>query len=430
MFQDFAKRKFENYLSLADFTAGRISFSQMRTSGLPVYIMNFFEFYVRDKNLPINKYDFEEILNKAIVFNINYIIKPKNTILKFLFSELETRPVEFVLNRIKYFQFYGYYTDQIINFININSPEIVSSNQISQLIDGINKKILEEINSPKSDLQRMNLVKLLYYFFHDLGDNNPINLKLPKKILSAYFHDKGFYEIKKRIDNFFSDEIFIQESIELMNPLTKKSRKKSDVEVSEKDVKEIVNRAKTGLIDKEESVKEVEKIFHPEEKIPEELLNLNIKVVRREAESPASKEEKSKEHTGGKEEVLVDDEIYSDDLIFASKFKDMDLPEQPGEEERLENLISDLFCEESYKRKIIKRIFSKNEIIFKDSVREILNKQAWEEAIPLIEDLFKIKRVDYLSEEAVKFVDILQSYFYKNTFSEGRSENKAVYGEF
>jgi len=424
MFQDFAKRKFEDYLSLVEFPAGRISFSRIRTSPLPAFILNFFEFYISNKNIPIDKRGFEEILNKAIVFNINYIIKPKNTILKFLFSDLETRPVEFVINRLKYFQFYSYYTDQIISFININSLEVVSSNQIAQLIDGINKKILEEISSPQSDSQRMNMVKLLYYFFHDLGENNPINIKLPKKILSAHFHDKGFYDIKTRVDNFFSDEIFIQEAIELMNPKTKKSsRRKPDIGVSEKDVKDIVSRAKTGLISKEDSVKEVEKILQPEEEIPEGLLNVNIKIVR-EQEAKLTEIEKNM--------IMVDDEIYSDDLIFASKFKDLAPPAQLSEEEKRENLIKDLFCEETYRRKIIKRIFNKNETSFKDSVREILNKHDWGEAVPLIEDLFKIKRVDYLSEEAVKFVDILQSHFYKEIHlpAAGRNEIKQFNSEF
>jgi hypothetical protein len=413
MFQDFAKRKFDEYISLVEFTAGRVSFGRIRTSALPAFILNFFEFYISDKNTPIDKKDFEEILNKAIVFNINYIIKPKNTILKFLFSDLETRPVELVLNRLKYFQFYGYYTEQISGFISINSLEVVSSNQIAQLVDGINQKILEEISYAQAAPQRMNMVKLLYYFFHDLGENNPINLKLPKKILSAYFHDKGFNDIKNRVDNFFSDEIFIQETVELMNPHTKKhSSRKTDVGFSEKEVKDIVSRAKTELITKEQSVKEVEKILHQDEALPDELLSLNIKVIRdQEKEIPEA----------NKPDLITGDEIYSDDLIFASQLKDIAPSMQPSAEEKKDSLIKDLFCEQTYRRKIIKRLFGKNETSFRESVGEILSKQEWDEAVPLIENLFSKNRVDYLSEEAVKFVDIMQSHFRRHT-----PENKAV----
>src|SRR5688572_13190291 len=203
MFQDFAKKKFVDYLALLEFPAGRISFNQLRSSTLPPFIISFFEYYVPKQNVPLDKRDFEEILNKAIIFNINYIIKPKNTILKFLFGDVETRPVHFIRERLKYFQFYGYYVSQIEDFIAINGLEVVASTHVEHLVNEINKRLLEEISQQGSEPQRMNLVKLLYYFFHDLGDNNPINIKIPQKILSVYFGDKGYYDIKRRVDGFF-----------------------------------------------------------------------------------------------------------------------------------------------------------------------------------------------------------------------------------
>ena len=141
MFQDFAKRKFRDYMQLLEFPAGRTTFSRLRDSSIPPFITSFFEFYLPDKNAPINKVDFEEVLNKAIVFNINYIIKPKNTILKFLFGDVETRPVHFIHNRLRYFQFYGYYITQIEDFIHANSLEVVSHEQSEILLNQLKKRI-------------------------------------------------------------------------------------------------------------------------------------------------------------------------------------------------------------------------------------------------------------------------------------------------
>ena len=109
MFQDFAKRKFADYLALLEFPAGRMSYSNLKNSSLPPFIISFIEYYTPNRNIPLDKKDFEEILDKAIVFNINYIIKPRNTILKFLFGEIETRPVRFIEDRLRYFQFYGFF---------------------------------------------------------------------------------------------------------------------------------------------------------------------------------------------------------------------------------------------------------------------------------------------------------------------------------
>src|SRR3990172_8647911 len=266
MFRDFAARKLNDYLNLLEFPDNNIAFKQVKHSSLPPFIISFIEYYIRNDSVPMGKKDFEELLRKALVFNINYVIRPKYSIIRFLFGDVETRPVEYIKDRLSFFQFYGYYTAQILDFINYNSLEVVSVNQVELVIDEVNKKLLEEICGPgSSDSDRLNLVKILYYFFHDLSDNNPINIKLPRKILSVYFADKGFTDIKKRLDAFFSDDVFIQEAIEIMNPDTKRSPKaKSDIDVSEKKVKDIISNAKNALISKESSKTEIERIIKKE----------------------------------------------------------------------------------------------------------------------------------------------------------------------
>jgi hypothetical protein len=390
-------------MSLLEFPAGRISVSRLKDSSIPPFITNFFEFYVPGQNAPIDKKDFEEILNKAIVFNINYIIRPKNTILKFLFGDMETRPVHFIHDRLRYFQFYGYYIMQIEDFINLNSLEVVSYEQIELLLNEVNKRIYEEIFGRENEAHRMSLVKLLYYFFHDLGENNPINIKLPKKILSAYFYDKGYFEIKKRVDSFFSEEIFIQEAIELMDPGSQKApRRKTDTGISDEQIKEMVSKAKTQLISKTVSDREVEKILQPEERFPAEIPEMNIKLIR---------EQESQKPEAEKIRLIIDDEIYSDDLMFAAHFSDMAPPVILSSEDERKKLIDDLFCEDSYRVKIIRKLFKKSEEDFIRSVNRILDMARWQDATGAIEEIFKTRKINYFSEEAVKFVDIMQSHF-------------------
>jgi hypothetical protein len=414
MFRDFAERKFDDYIALLEFPAGRISFSQIGNSSLPPFIISFIEYYVPNHNIPLNKVDFEEILKKAIIFNINYVIKPKNTILKFLFGDVETRPVNFIFHRLEYFQFYGYYTSQISDFININSLDVVSYGQIDHLINEVNNKLYEEITGQSKDSQRMNLVKLLYYFFHDLGENNPINIKIPKKILSVYFQDKGFIEIKKRIDGFFSNDIFIQEAITLMNPETQKAPKRTaDTDVSEEKVNRMISEAKSMLISKDASNQEVEKVLPLKEKFPLEIPEINIRLIR-ENESKLPEIEKRK--------LIIDEEIYSDDLMFVTQFKDLVPPVQLTEEEKHHKLIEDLFCEAAYRKKILRTLFSKDENLFFENVKSVLNEKNWLDASNVIEDIFNKQKVDYFSEEAVKFVDIFHSHFVKDFIKPNNSK--------
>jgi len=406
MFQDFAKRKLNDYLGLLEFPDNKIFFEQVRHSALPPYIISFIDNYFPDKNIPIDRNEFEALLRKALIFNINYVIRPKYSILRFLFGEVETRPAEFILNKLKYFQFYGYYIIQITEFININSLEVVSVTHIQRVIDEVNKKILEEISEQSGKYShRLNLIKLLYYFFIDLSENNPINIKLPKKILSVYFADKGFDIIKDRFDNFFSDEVFIQEAIELMTPGIKRREKaKTESDVSEQQVKEIISKAKSRLINRESSKSEIEKILKTHEQAPEITGKENVSELREITSRLPVLEDKK---------LIIDENIYSDELHYAAQFNETSPSAKLTEEEIRENLINDLFCENTYRKKIIKRLFSKEENKFKTLICTVLQQKSWHEAVIPVEDFFNKNKIDYYSEEAVKFVDILQSYFSK-----------------
>ena len=408
IFEDFANKKFGDYVSLVRFSEGKTHLNNIRESSLPPYIINFFECSLKNKPAIITKDEFESILNRAVVFNINYVIKPGSTLLKFMFGEVETRPVNYVRERLRYFQFYNYYIDQIEDFININSPITISVNQIEMLISEVNKKILEEISNPANgDSRRLNLIKLLYVFFLDLVKNNPVNIKLSKKILSAFFRDKGFGEIQQRIDRFFSYEIFIQEAVELMKPLRKKE-KKAEKEIDEQKVKEILSKAKTGIISTESSNKDIkialvtdESALKPEEFINEDNLP-SVKKIR-------------KPKIGADETAALkletNNEIYSEELILESKLNEAVMQEPLSAADKKEMLFNELFCEESYRKKILKKIFGKDENSFKDFVKEIIDKDDWKSASSKIDEYYTNKNIDYFSEEAVKFVDILHYYF-------------------
>lgn len=415
MFQDFAKRKFRDYISMLEFPAGRITFEKIWSSPLPPFIISFLENYIPSHNKPIDKKEFEDVLDKAIIFNINYIIKPKSTLLKFLFGGKETRPAAYIQNRLKYFQFYGYYITNIEDFIAANSPEFVSYNQIEHLLNEVNRSLYSEISGQNKTAHRVNLVRLLYYFFHDLGDNNPINIKLPSKILSSYFADKGFTEIKKKIDGFFSDEIFIQEAVELIDPENKKLPKEAIYdEDTEAQIKSLISKAREDFISKESSDLEIGRILNTDEPVSEDFPEINIRLIRQqEAEDSADirSQNKDAEVITIPKTALDSEEIYSDDLLFASQFSEIVPPVQPTGEELRKRLIEDLFCESSYRKKIIKRLFGKNEEEFNLQVNKILDTENWQKASEVIEGIFTDKKVKLYSEEAVKFVDIFQTHF-------------------
>ncbi len=408
IFEDFADKKFGDYIQLVLFSEGKTHLNLIRESSLPPYIINFFECSLKGKPAILDRTEFEDILNRAIIFNINYVIKPRNTLIKFIFGEMETRPGGYVRERLRYFQFYNYYIDQIEEFIDINSPVTISVNQIEQLINEVNKRIYDEVSvAANGDSRRLNLVKLLYVFFLDLVKNNPINIKLSRKILSVFFADKGFREIQQRIDRFFSNEIFIQEAVDLMKPAKKKAETKEE-EIDESRVKEILARVKTNLISAESSNKDIEIALETDEnaRSPEEIIKegsfQGAETIRKPDMVPGAKtEETAKEK--------AEEEIYSEDLILESKLREVVSSVSEPEEE--EHLFDELFCEESFRKRIMKKIFHRDEAAFREFVKHLVEEKDWKAASMKIDEYFINNNVDYYSEEAVKFVDIMDFYF-------------------
>lgn len=286
------------------------------------------------------------------------------------------------------------------------------------MIDEVNEKILLEISDPaSSDTQRINLIKLLYYYFQDLTKNNPINIKIPKKILSAFFQDKGFTEIRTRVDNFFSEDIFIQEAIELMKPQIKKTRqpeKESDAAAAKK----ILTKIKSDLLITELSDKEIEK---SKQKVPEPGEPEHKAQPITDAEIKNIKDAEFLKGERRINEPIIDQDIYSEKLVFStglqeslSSVEETMSKESPAGDEKNVKIINELFCEETFRSRVIKKIFKRDIKAFIDTLKEILDLPTWEEASARIEKLFNKNKVNYYSDEAIKFVDILQGYFAGN----------------
>ncbi len=430
MFEEFKEKKFSEYLGLVQFTDGKINITKLGNSNLPPFIVNFFECSYHNSIISISKTEFEKTLRKAIIFNINYIVKPKATILKFIFGTVETKPAGQVKQKLEFFQFYSYYISHIENFIEINDPHTISKNQIERLINEINEKILQEINSPlERYTQRLNLIKLLYYFFLELTDNNPINIKLPKKILSIYFNDKGYKEIKRSIDGFFSDEIFIQEAIELLNPAKKDEKKSvshtSGEELDDKTLKELIEKAKSSLLSSDSYDKEIQHALNLrtlEKEIKDEAFTSVQPASQKQTETTGVITELTELHGEQMEQVELldkkvdlDEQIYSEDLKFQSQLDEAIRPEPLSEEGLRLKRLNELFCEVTPRKRIIKKIFQRDEKKFIAAVLTILGSPTWEDATIHIEELFNKNKIKYFSEEAVKFVDLIESHYTRDT---------------
>ena len=193
-----------------------------------------------------------------------------------------------------------------------------------------------------------------------------------------------------------------------MKQAEKKQVTKEDKDDEER-VKEILEKAKTDLLNKDSSEKEIQKTTVNEETGREE----NVSELRNENELiiPADLKEKKLE---------FEEKIYSDDLEFAARLQEAITPIEKTKEEIDEKKLNDVFCEQTFKKKIIKKIFNKDEESFKNTTIKILNSPDWKSAALLIEELFDQNEVNFYSETAVKYVDIIENYFSNGNQTENK----------
>ena len=108
---------------------------------------------------------------------------------------------------------------------------------------------------------------------------------------------------------------------------------------------------------------------------------------------------------------MLGEEIYSEDLILQSQLEAEEPHRQISEIEGKEKVFNKLFIEETFRKKILKKIFKKDESFFKEFVYSLIDENSWEDATKKIDEMFSNRNVNYYTDEAVRFVDIMQNHF-------------------
>lgn len=202
-----------------------------------------------------------------------------------------------------------------------------------------------------------------------------------------------------------------------MKPQVKKTRQ-PDKETDAAAAKKILTKIKSDLLITELSDKEIEK---SKQKVPEPGEPEHKAQPVTEAEIKDIKDVEFLKGERRINEPIIDQDIYSEKLVLStglqeslSSVEENVSKESPARDDKNVKIINELFCEETFKSRVIKKIFRRDIKAFTDTLREVLDSPTWEDASAQIEKLFNKNRVNYYSEEAIKYVDILQGYFAGN----------------
>ena len=328
------------------------------------------------KNFLINDFDnikdedeLKEIIAKSNKLYFNFTIRPKWTLLTFLFNNFESRSPNDLLKKLNYFPFYKFYSDSIKNYIEENSPIFVTRSEVQKIIDTTNNVILEKLNNEISNLKIKNFFLQLFLLKYENESKYNLESSVHYSFIKIFLEDKSYRELGKKFNN--------------IKDLT------DDSEINLKDIIKI-------LTDKYVNI----------EKSPDEIIVQDKNKIK-----TPDKEKKDAEEIVIKEiEPEKKKVIYSEELVKEAENKTEKNEQEVVREDVDIKGIPGLF-DGKHNERILEKIYSSDLIKKQKSFDKLELSKNWTDASKHLKEIFRNNNVDIYNKDVVLFVNILNEYF-------------------
>jgi len=309
-----------------------------------------------------------QLIEKSVKLSFNYTLRPKWTLLNYIFGSLESVPVNKVMRKLEIFRYYKFYEDSIKRYINEKNPLALMKKRVVQLFDdadtSLHDKLLTEPSSVKTKNFFLQIFKLKYGDLTDLS----LNASIPFGYIRIFLEDKGFYGLLERF--YIINKLADSKEVELKDIIKIISGKFVSDNDSSADIAVTTSSSGSKLTEEEyiytSASDEMKNTF--EEESEEE----------KPAEKKSIREHKEKYENINNEKIL--------------KF----------------------FSREEAER-ITKKIFSNNRIQMYKTFDEMNKYSTWDEAAEYLKEVFIENKVDIYNKDVVLFIDVINDYFSKKS---------------
>ncbi len=107
-----------------------------------ILIDKIFDILKNTATFHINK--FNQLLERAIKLEANYLIRPHQTLSQFLFKNSPVITTMEVYDMLKYFDKLQYYKDALTDYFNLKYLREISQNHFEELISGIDRQVFSK----------------------------------------------------------------------------------------------------------------------------------------------------------------------------------------------------------------------------------------------------------------------------------------------
>lgn len=343
----------------------------LEQQGLPEYIRDFI--YNASTSDSLTNTDVIIFCEKAIKLFINYTLRPKWTLLNFLFGKTESQSSNRILKQLKILPFYNFYINAISDLILETNSPTVTRIAVEQEIDSVNRSIYEGLLLNPDATKIKNLFLQVYKLKYGDTANILLEHSVPYSFISLFLSDKNFKTllVKFKIISDLSEDTEID-----LKTLIKILTNKYESENSQDRQEQTDTDIKSGLLsDTNESI----------DTSRPSITNQTTSTKQKsfwEAIRKLSKKISSRKPTTNK--LLIKENQNSDakELFTSSELET-----------------------------ITKLIFQSDNAKADEFFRHINKMETWDEVTSLLKTVFTLNKVDIYNSNIVNFVDKLNHLF-------------------
>jgi len=378
-----------------------------------VLIDKIFDVLKQTATFHINK--FNQLLERAIKLEANYLIRPHQTLTQFLFKNSHVITTMEVYDMLKYFQKLNYYKDALTDYFNLKYLREISQNQFEELIAGIDKQVFED-DRLNTTLQT---VKAIINF---LNEGREATENIPCDILINAFEDRNLNDYLKLVKSVAKDgveELSFSSLDALLRTGQKESireepsERKEEVSVEQvQDIESIKPEIQVEDIKVEakleeapaEKLPEIEEEFEEEEEEEEA-----IETVQAEAPSEVIEEELEKVEEDEIQES-VEETVTDAEKASAAAEQLADVVSEKIKGTHLEDV--NTVINSKNRKKFIKKIFKKDERRYIKFLNYLNQLTSWKKASAAIDEMFYQTGVNPYSHLAIEFSDLIYNRYF------------------
>ena len=387
----------------------------------------------------INK--FNQLLERAVKLEMNYLIEPHRTLSQFMFKDSNIVSTMQIYDTLKYFFRLEYYKTAISDYFNTKYMKEIKKGQFAELL----KQIDEQAFSENPSETALKVIKSIMSFLGEAQDAE-VN-SLPIEILHTTFKDrnlKDYQDLLKKAEKESGLSELTFDQLEAMlrdgimpgaeEEIGEKTEiigieKHEDIETSKPavsvDAIEVPDTSLDEAVIGEDVEEDIEEDFEDEEYELEEEEEPEEEIEEVELEVEAPEEELVEEETAEEELVIeepveeeVEEEVEEPEVTeehakAAAKVAD-DLADHVARQISSDTPLEDIngMIKGRTRRKILKKLFKKKEKEFLAFVDQINKLTTWKEASKIIDEEFYNREVNPYSSEAITFSDIIYTRFF------------------